>query len=161
MSKHIDETAIERARLLVAAVADIAPPDHPKALDAGAAGLPYRRLHREYMAELEDSVGEAQAWWDGLIDHGMKRNRTSRERAERDALAEAPIGPAMHGRVLAAVRRFWLRCDALNRKRPVAERVPPEQFVLGWLIDAQSAHVAVLGRYTYFPVGLDADGNWV
>lgn len=153
--------ARERALLLVSAIADVAPPGHPRPIDAQHAGAPYGALHREYLAELGASIQAATSWWDGRIKLSMQRNRRSRERAERDELAIAPVGPASHGRVVGAVRGYWLRCAALNESEPEAQRVPPEQFVLGWLIETEPALVAVLGRYTYLPVGLDVDGRWV
>ena len=161
MKKNDIVMAQERAALLVSAIADVAPPGHPAPIDARDAGPRYEALYREYLAELGASVQEAMEWWEGRIKLSMQRNRRNRERTERDQFALVPVGPASHGRVIATLRKFWLRCAALNNDEPEARRVPPEQLVLGWLIETQPSLVAILGRLTYLPVGLDADGQWV
>jgi hypothetical protein len=146
---------------LLLSVADVAAPDHPQPVAVSEADEEHRQLFHRYVAELEQSIGEAEAWWTGLIERAMQRNRKSRDRAERDAFAEAPVGPASHGRVLATIRKFWLECDALNVARPTSRAVPPEQLVLGWLIDQQSALYRTLAFLTYLPIGLDERGRWV
>lgn len=161
MTAQDTENSLERARQLVAAISDVAPPDHPQSKDFNAANADYTHLFERYQAALTDAVAEALTWWNGLIDLSMQRNHCSRQRAEHDALTEAPVGPASHGRVIAAVRRFWLDCDALNRLNTEGDRVPPEQFVLGWLIERNPALAAVLGSWTYFPVGLDHQSHWI
>lgn len=151
--------ARERAFFLVSAIADVAPPGHPAPIEPQDASPAHVALVREYLTELRASVHEAMQWWEGRIEVGMQRHRGSRERAEREQFEMVPTGPASNGRVVAAVRQYWLRCAALNEREP--RGVPPEQFVLGWLIDREPALVAVLGRWTYLPIGLDADGHWV
>ena len=155
------DAALERARLLVSAIADVAPPGHPAPIEAHAAGASYRTLHAQYLTALRAAVEEAMEWWEGRIKLAMKRNRSSRERTERDQFTTVPTGPASYGTVVAAVRQYWLRCAALNESEPEGGRVPPEQFVLGWLIDAEPELIAILGRYTYLPIGLDAEGRWI
>jgi|SRR5215831_18880230 hypothetical protein len=161
MSLHAPKDAEERAHLLLLSIADVAPPGHPQSLSLAEASDEHRKLFRRYIADLEDSVGEAEAWWTGLVERAMQRNRKSRDRAERDAFAEAPVGPASHGRVLATVRKFWLECAALNAANRTARAVPPEMLVLGWLIDEQNSLYRTLAFLTYLPIGLDEQGRWI
>lgn len=161
MQLHAPKDAEDRAHSLLISVADVAPPDHPAPVQLAAADEAHRSLFRRYVAELEASVAEAETWWNGLVERAMQRNRKSRDRAERDEFAEAPVGPASHGRVLATVRKFWLECDALNARGPNASAVPPEQLVLGWLIDEQIPLYRTLAFLTYLPIGLDDRGRWV
>lgn len=151
-----------RASLLVVSIADVAPQGHPQPVELAAASPGHRRLLEEYLAELRRSAKDAIRWWNGLVEGIRERTGASEDRAQRDVWADVPAGPATHAHVLATLRRYWLRCAELNASLLPSDRVPPEQLVLGWLMElGESELVGMLGHLTYFPVGLDDKGQWV
>jgi hypothetical protein len=152
----------DRVDRLIAAIADVAPFGHPAPLNLSQAGREHRQLFRHYLADLKTAYERAQEWWNGLIKGLMKDAGLSREEAERAVQADSPLGPADDSDIIATIRRYWLECAKLNGVVPALEQVPPEQFVLGWLVeDGHDTFAELISRLTYFPVGLDQSGNWV
>jgi hypothetical protein len=146
--------------LLLAAIKDVAPADHPKPRSLAAATPAQRRLFETYVAELMSARAEADSWWEGML--GKSRSAKARAKAEAALKEDVPIGPADHARVIATVRRNWLRTAELNANTPAAERVPPEYLVLAWLREAGHDDLTrLVASYPFFPVGLDADDHWV
>ena len=81
---------------------------------------------------------------------------------QKDAKKYLSVTPADFTDVIGTIRRFWLECDALNKKIQRSERVPPEQFILEWLLDGEHDDlVSFLSKLTYLPIGLDQEGNWI
>jgi hypothetical protein len=157
-----NESRLERAALLLAAIKDIAPPGHPQPIPLAEASRQFRESFEQYLVELRRSNGRAEQWFNGLVMGIMERTGKSRDEAIRAALASSPVAPTSHTAVIGTIRTYWLRCAQLNSTVPRAMRVPPEQFVLGWLIEASADDlVTLLSRLTYFPVGLDKNGQWI
>jgi hypothetical protein len=151
-----------RIAQLLASIADVAPRGHPKPRSLQEASDAHQQLFKEYVAELKRSHRKAEEWVNGLVEGIMRRARKSKERAILEVRATSPAAPASYSTVLGTIRHFWLRCVELNDSVPAAERVPPEQFVLGWLTEGNHAELAaMISRLTYFPVGLDKSGHWV
>jgi hypothetical protein len=62
--------------------------------------------------------------------------------------------------VIAVVRKYWLACDALNRKHPERAIQPPD-FLVSCLRSKDVSLAEFIGQMPYWPVGKDKEGNWV
>lgn len=145
---------------LVAAVRDIAPPDHPAPRSYDAATPEQQALFERYVRELRVAKEAADAWWEGLV--GKHKSAKARAKAEAEVREDVPVGPAAHVRAIGVVRKFWLEVAALNRAASPQTRVAPECLLLTWLSEAGHHELAAfVGSYPYWPVGLDAGGRWV
>jgi hypothetical protein len=149
----------DRAQSLLEAVRDVAPPGHPPGGAAGSAQ--HRALFEQYLKKLGRAKRSADQWWLGLIDTEVKHTR-NRDRAIANVKERRPIGPVSHPEVTGTVRKFWLACAALNEEVAIAERVAPEDFILGWMLRLGHDDLAkFLSGYPFWPVGMDWDGNWI
>jgi hypothetical protein len=149
----------DKAVDLVRAVSDLAVPAHP---GPGRKGTPpHRKLFKAYVAELAEAAESANAWWHALIEEEEERTDSYDEAVEY-VRERHPGGPAAHKFVIAAVRKAWLACDALNKRSQEVDRVQPEELVLAWLVrDGHQKLGEFISQLTYWPVGLDEDGAWV
>jgi hypothetical protein len=150
----------KKAQALVDAVRDVAPPGHPPAGRSKPAAGSHRALFDRYVKALRKAKAEADDWRDGII-------KAARARGESQADAELyfkenyPIGTVAFGRVIEALRRFWLEVDAVNRKVDEGARVAPEEFLLAWLPDGTNDDLAeFLSALPFWPIGLTEDGKW-
>jgi hypothetical protein len=127
----------------------------------GAASPGHRALFDEYLRFMGDAIGIAEAWWAGKVGETAQSGARWRA-AVTEAYALRFAGPASCPEVVWTIRTFWLRCVAANRDVPDVQRVPPEVFLLYWLLDGQHDEwVQVLTCMPYWPIGLDAQGRWV
>jgi hypothetical protein len=148
-----------RATMLLQAARDAAPPGHPP---PGGGGAPaHTALFRQYLKELRAAHETAMGWWGALLL--AEEERTVDHDAAVDNVDERrPVGPVAHGEVIAVVRKFWLECAALNGRSEAADRVAPEEFVLGWLLKREQNDLAeFLSAFPFWPIGMDFQGNWV
>ena len=152
----------ERMRLMIAAIRDVAPPGHPAPVGLTGGSPRHKRLFDEYVAALRHVRQRAEERWSGLVEGIMENEDVTRAEADAQLRATSPAGPGEDSEFVAAVRRYWLKCVALNDAGGPAERVPPEEFILQWPAEAGAAAcVAVLTQLTYLPVGLDDQGRWI
>lgn len=95
---------------------------------------------------------------------------TRRANARNTAVANLkrrwPIGPTAHPYVIAVLRKFFLACEALNDEFADSgdedEEVYPHAFVSEWLLDEETDDLAdFVSDLTYWPIGLDSDGDFV
>jgi hypothetical protein len=122
----------------------------------------HRAMFLRYRGEVDLVTGVALRWWEETLEARKELGPNERQ-AIREAWIARPAGPASFPGLVSLVRDFWLSCHALNTQCDVEDRVPPEVFLLQWLIedgDYQQA-VNVLACMPYWPIGLDRDGNWV
>lgn len=139
----------------VGATADLARRDHPFSQASEA----HQRLFEQYVPFLTQGYKEAIPFWEGTVE----ASSTSGE-IDQDALDEAydmrMAGPASDPRIVWILRMVWMRCDELNREFP-DHAIRPEYLMVQWLVDAgQTDLVRLLCCMPYWPIGLDADGNW-
>ena len=134
--------------------------DPPVQAEQASAG--HRAIFSEYtdfLAEAIDII--ALGDWEDMISAGVQRGLDPAA-AEKELHDRYLAGPAAQGEVVWAVRTHWLKCVALNRELPPAQRVPPQALLLQWLIDkGHQQWVTVLTAMPYWPLGLDEDFNWV
>lgn len=156
--RHGIERGIER---LLAAPADVRTTQiDPLALDEASEF--HRLAHHAYARELELALTEAERWWARELHLRDAQGMTSREAAD-DVFAAHPCGPVSHPRVLGVIQAYWVLCEEINAAMPAsARRVPPEQLLLGWLVDGHHVTwIEVLTAMPYWPIGIDAAGQWV
>lgn len=121
----------------------------------------HQKLFDEYVKSLDNAIQTASSWWDGMIKVRMDRGADF-ETALRESYRARLAGPAAHPEVVWVIRKYWLKCAALNDEVPETQRVPPEVFLLSWLMDGKhGVMVQVLAGMPYWPIGLDRDGNWI
>jgi hypothetical protein len=123
----------------------------------------HRRLFAAYIRDLGPATSKAVQIWDDEVEWNANASG-DRPEALSEQWMTYPAGPAAQPFFVALVRRYWLACDALNRKVPPASGVTPETFLLGWLMHLspqQDEAVNVLACMPYWPLGMDHDGNWV
>src|SRR5262249_45929253 len=104
----------KRAQALVDGVHDVAPPGHPPAGRSKTTASGHRALFDRYVKALRKAKAEADGWRDGIIKAARSRGETQAD-AERYFKENYPVGTVAFGWVIAALRRFWLESDALNR----------------------------------------------
>ncbi|MBN9035195.1 MAG: hypothetical protein J0H53_03915 [Rhizobiales bacterium] len=146
-------------RRLLSAPSDIEPRDYP-VLRREAAPQAFQALYDEYRERLWRAHLVAVPWWEDTI---RAQERLGRSRAEAvDVSFDKRIaGAAAHPAVVHVLRECWLRCVELCEAYPGRE-VAPETLLLQWLADAgETDLVAVVTCMPYWPIGMDADGNWV
>ncbi|MER8447171.1 hypothetical protein NKH52_28710 [Mesorhizobium sp. M1066] len=125
------------------------------------AGSDHRQLFSEYLEGLSIVYPIAAEWWSGLIDAQARENSQERDSAVRMAFLRRVAGPASDPQFVALIREFWLRCVALNASLAEGDKVPPQVLLLGWLVEAErSDFVCLVTCMPYWPIGLDAKGNW-
>lgn len=150
----------ERARRLLLAAKDVSPDvEYPKDSRGSAA---HRTLFGHYLKDLEAAKEDSENWWESLINTEEKRVG-DRDQAVENVSERRPTGLMSLGASDAVVRKYWLKCDALNRKTRIpGDTVAPEEFVLGWLMDGEHDGLAeFLAGMPYWPIGMDDEGNWV
>jgi hypothetical protein len=134
-------------------------PDPPIAL--AQASAEHKELFEQYLEILEASLEIAEDWWAGLLQVQRDDGKDA-EGAFEAVYARRAAGPASRPEVVWTIRTHWLECVAINETLPEAQRVPPEVFLLHWLRDGQHDEwVQVISGMPHWPIGLDADGNWV
>jgi hypothetical protein len=148
-----------KASDLIAAIDDLDVPGHPRRGSIGTPG--HQRLFDDYLSLLEEAIETAKGWWEALVDVELERTG-NKEEALDNVRQRHPGGPVSHKFVIAALRRGWLSCHELNGDVEPSQRVRPEEFVLAWLVDKGRAEIAeFLSTMAYWPVGLDAESEWV
>ncbi len=124
------------------------------------AGEAHRKLYAKYRKELKKVLAEAVEWWDGRTEV-LTEELGSAKQARLANWKEFPAGPVSDPYTVAVLRQYWLACDALNDDCAPDRRVAPEAFLLQWVIDDGDLVVAeILSGMPYWPIGIDADGNW-
>ena len=146
------------AEMLIRSVNDVAP--SPPGVAFTAASKPYRVLFEAYLAELRTAKGWSEEWWDSLVK-AEKDRCGSKKRAVANVKTSWPVGPVAHKGMIGVIRKFWLGCQTLNQKSAESNRVPPEEFIMGWLIRQDEALAEFLSDLPFWPIGIDGDGKWV
>ncbi|HLY08655.1 MAG TPA: hypothetical protein VKW04_05020 [Planctomycetota bacterium] len=150
----------KRAQALVDAVRDVAPADHPPAGRSRSAATSHRAPFDRYVKALRNAKAEADDWRDGIISAARSRGENQQD-AELTFKENFPVGTVAFGRVIEALRRFWLEAAALNKKVDPAAAVAPEEFLLSWLMDGTNDDLAeFLSALPFWPIGLTEDGKW-
>ena len=144
--------------MLIRAVKDVAP--LPPGVAFSAASKPYVALFEAYLAELRTAKGWAEDWWESLIE-AEKDRCGSKKRAVANIKTSWPVGAVAHKGMIGVIRKFWLGCQTLNQKNAESKRVPPEEFIMGWLITQDEALAEFLSGLPFWPMGIDEDGKWV
>lgn len=120
----------------------------------------HRALFARYRKELKKVLDEAIEWWEDRTATFKEEEGLSAKQARQANWREFPAGPASDPYTVAVIRKYWLACDALNRRGEAA--VAPEVFLLQWIVDESDwATAEILSAMPYWPVGLDAQGHWV
>jgi hypothetical protein len=115
----------------------------------------HRALFKLYVKELRKKVPAALRFWEDLASAAKS------DGDEMAAWRTRPAGPASDPHFVAVIRNYWLRCHALNMEVEAGERIPPEVFLLAWLVAAEHSNfVEVLACMPYWPIGMDEDGAW-
>jgi hypothetical protein len=125
------------------------------------ASVRHQQLFEQYEKALTIAIGIATPWWNGIVERTMARGGDQRA-ALRSAYMERPAGPASCPELVWVIRKFWLDCEAINAAVNPQDYVPPEVFLLGWLVDGQHEDmVRVVSGMPYWPIGLNELGEWV
>jgi len=110
----------------------------------------HNKLFAAYMKDLGKAVPKAMKFWQELAEDD-----------EKMAWRTRPAGPASDPRFVALIRQYWLACHELNQTLAPSQRVPPEVFLLEWLVDTGKQNlIDVLACMPYWPIGMDKSGNW-
>jgi hypothetical protein len=140
------------------------PPTAPYAdppVTLAQASSAHQDLFAKYTGLLEEALALAEDWWGRLIQV-QHDNGLSGDDALEAVYSRRAAGPASRPEVVWTIRTHWLECVAINETLPEAQRIPPEVFLLHWLRDGKHDEwVQVISGMPHWPIGLDADGNWV
>lgn len=119
----------------------------------------HEKLFATYVDEFKEVKEATDAWWAGLIAAEQEKTGDS-EQALINVKKRWPIGPVAHPWVIAVIRKYFFACQELNESG--AEEVYPHQFVSDWLLEEETEDLAdFVSRLTYWPLGLDEDGDFV
>jgi hypothetical protein len=122
---------------------------------------PVGTLFAAYVSELRRAKQDVEEWWKTLIDAEEKRTG-DRKQAVQNVKERRPPGPVIHGSIQAIIRKYWLECAKLNQVLVPSDQVPPEDLLLGWLMNGENEDLAeFLSAIRYWPIGMDHKGNWV
>lgn len=123
------------------------------------AGQRARRLFGYYRADLRTAFDIAAPWWEATIA-AQESLGLSRADAVRASFEKRAAGAASHPKLVWIVRSYWLKCGALT-EGPAEDFVYPEEFLILWLEEAgEDELVRLICCMPYWPIGLDAQGNW-
>jgi len=140
---------------------DEAWPRSHQPIHLSAASEAHRKLFQEYDKELDENVKIALDWWKGRLNVKQHREKLDRKEALRAMYSETIAGP-VSPEIIWVVRKYWFECEKLNKSLPTSQWIPPEVFLLTWLMDCEREQALdVLSGMIYWPIGLDEDGNWV
>jgi hypothetical protein len=153
-------------------------------------GPGYQNLLRDYVKELREAKEIVNEWWQALVAQTLQQAESEFAAAE-ELRRRWPVGPAAHPAILRVVRKYYLACDELNRqvarssaqtdaqaiesvatyslaangrKAALEPDLPlsPGVLVGESLFTAQTRDLAdIVGRLTYWPIGLDEKGRYV
>lgn len=154
---HNVESGIKR---LLAAPRDLPRNDAlASAISVSAASHRHSSLFEAYRAQLAGAVAEAQEWWRAMLGQAAARGLHG-QAALRSLYTLRPAGPASDPAVVGVVRKYWLACDEANRSEPPG--VAPEVLLINWPVELRmEPELVVLTAMPYWPIGMDAKGNWV
>lgn len=119
----------------------------------------FSALFLAYLDDIEREARQALSDWAALVEGHMAAHG-GLEAARKAAFAQRPGGPATQGAFVEVVRHYWLECAGTPQDGADA-RIRPQDVLLKWPRDLRKDEVvAVLTAMPYWPIGLDADGNW-
>jgi hypothetical protein len=122
---------------------------------------PHLELFRDYVVDMRRAIQGAHAWWNALIETEARRCGNLTE-AEYRVKRRNAVGRFANRGVIGVLRKYWLACEAINGQSAVGSRVPPEQFMLGMLIDTTWEDIAeFLSHLPYWPIGMSPKGEWI
>jgi hypothetical protein len=159
MTRHDVQRGLRR---LLAAPRDLPPcaPWRDPPVEKAEASEPHREAHGRYLEHLGVALDMTEPWWRGMMERFTDQGR-SPEDAMNEVYRTGFAGPASSPHVVWVVRTYWLECVAINESLPEPQRVPPEVFLLHWLVqDQRTEAVQVLSGMPYWPIGLSAEGRW-
>lgn len=122
---------------------------------------PHRELFDRYVQDMRRAIRGADAWWDAMVRTQQSRGADSVQ-AQRAVRKLNPVGRVADRAVIATLRKYWLACEEINANLPTGMQLPPEEFVLGRLVNSPFEDVArFLSDLPYWPMGMDAAGKWI
>lgn len=159
MTRHDIQRGIRR---LLTAPRDLPPsaPWRDPPIEKAEASDGHRDAYDRYLEALEPALEIAEQWWNGMMGRFTDQG-VSVEDAMNQVYQTTFAGPAALPDLVWVVRTYWLECVAINESLPEPQRVPPEVFLLYWLVqDRRTEAVQVLSGMPYWPIGLSAEGCW-
>jgi hypothetical protein len=134
--------------------------DQGRRVPFAEAGSGHRALFAEYVGDFAHAYHVGDVWWESCVVAQQSLGLGRREAIDA-AFDRRLAGPASAPEVVWFFRTYWLAFDRLNLSLAPAERVRPEHALLGWLVEeGHDDYVRLLTCMPYWPIGLDAEGNW-
>jgi hypothetical protein len=114
---------------------------------------------------MRQAMRGAHAWWNAMVTMRMKEG-LDQLAAELVVRRRYPMGPCVDRGVIGVLRAYWLACEETNRRSTAAGsgecHMWPEDFVLGAWVKSPFSDVAeFLSQLPYWPMGMDAEGQWI
>lgn len=150
----------DRAEGLMQAARDIRDEGPPlRRASLGVLGPTEQALFQAYLTALGAARDWAETWWRSV--NGTEAGRSPPVEAARRLADAYPLGPSAHPAVIAVLRAYWIACMRLDEARSGGLRLQPEELLLGLLITGGHDELAAfVARLPYWPIGMDAEGNW-
>jgi hypothetical protein len=127
-----------------------------------AAAPAHLRMFDAYVRDIKRAVDEAVYSWSFRIREMQEERGMNQAQAVDQAYNNFLAGPAGSPYVIWAVRKYWLACEAINKDLPIDRRVPPEVFLMSWLLGHEhQEEVQVLAQLPFWPLGMNGEGNWI
>ncbi len=136
-------------------------PETPGARRHRADAAPeFERLYRAYLGDMRPIAIEAQHWWQRIVDNTASIHG-SFEEGKRVALVVRASGMSANENYVSCIREHWFAFTRLNLTLPLEQRVPPEDALLLWPLEDEIEDIyQVVISMLYWPIGIDAKGNW-
>ncbi|WP_440602766.1 hypothetical protein [Bacillus sp. GB_SG_008] len=117
----------------------------------------YDELFQDYVFELMKAVIEEKERFERI----RKINQDKFEsKQELEKWIQERFGPiSTQGRIIAVLRKYWLKCEELNMLGE-DEYANPRDFVVDWLSGTHQELYEIIKSMPYYPIGVDEEGNY-
>lgn len=117
-------------------------------------------LHEAYRADFSAWSTAEIDWWRGVVERFIAGDGDVRAAAMK-AYERWPAGPASREGMVGLFRKYWFACEAACADLDEADRMWPEDFLLGdCSASKDSTRYLVVTAMPYWPIGMDENKNW-
>ena len=118
----------------------------------------HKELFDQYERDLREAKKAAEKWWEDLI---ASETTTDRNQALHSVKRRWPDGPASHPYIIGVIQNYLRACEELNLQLGEDDEVPIHTFSIDWLDSVRTKDLLKFLDLSYWPIGLNQDGEVV